>query len=164
MNDVSPEKPHLLKHLEFVQLTIIRLAANSFIVKGWSVTLVAAILAFTGKDSTPAAAWFALLPALMFWGLDAYYLRIERLYRNLYDKVRQTRGSPDSEVDFSLDVSSLSNQETPWIGVAFSKTLFPFYISLIAVIVVVAVLGQQFQRSIGESPQAAVSAGQKGTP
>jgi len=31
----------------------------------------------------------SFLPTLTFWGLDAYFLRAERLFRKLYGQVRQ---------------------------------------------------------------------------
>jgi hypothetical protein len=61
-----------LKHLEFIQGVIARLANNSFLLKGWSVTLVAAILALTVQDPGIYTVFLALFPALVFWGLDAF--------------------------------------------------------------------------------------------
>lgn len=135
------EKPHLLKHLEFVQLTIVRMAANSFIIKGWTVTLVAAILAFTSKDGNPRSAFIALIPAILFWGLDAYFLRTERLYRALYDAVRESRSKEDSDVDFTLDATPYANKSLNWWRVCLSKTLLPFYLSLTLVIGLICWLG-----------------------
>ena len=40
-----------LKHLEFIQGIITRMANNSFMLKGWAVTLVAGIFALSSKDS-----------------------------------------------------------------------------------------------------------------
>ena len=40
-----------LKHLEMVQGVINRMASNSFMLKGWAVTLVAGIFALAGKDT-----------------------------------------------------------------------------------------------------------------
>lgn len=75
-------------HLEFIQTTIARMAGNSFLLKGWTVTLTAAILAFAAQSGKPLLAIAGVFPTLAFWGLDAYYLKQERLYRTLYDKIR----------------------------------------------------------------------------
>lgn len=133
----ASERPNLIKHLEFIQISIVRMAANSFVIKGWAVTLVAAILAFTAKDANPKAASIALIPAVMFWGLDAYYLRTERVFRALYDKVRKGFADKDEDVDFSLDPSAVEKKVSPWLRVVFTKTLVPFYAALIAVILAV---------------------------
>jgi hypothetical protein len=75
----------LVKYLEFLQAAITRLASNSFQLKGWSVALGIAIIGLTAKDSQPQLAWFAIIPTLAFWGLDAYYLALERRFRDLYN-------------------------------------------------------------------------------
>ncbi|MEN9503463.1 MAG: hypothetical protein RI964_2748 [Pseudomonadota bacterium] len=38
--------PDRLKHLEMLQQVITRMASNSFLIKGWSITLISALLAF----------------------------------------------------------------------------------------------------------------------
>ncbi len=90
-----------LKHLEMIQVVINRMANNSFLLKGWSVTLTAALFALAAKGSNPVFILLAWVPALMFWGLDGYYLRQERLFRKIYDKVRKIKD--DSGIDFSMD-------------------------------------------------------------
>lgn len=137
---MSADRPNLIKHLEFIQVTIVRMAANSFVIRGWTVTLVAAILAFTSKDANSNAASIALIPAIMFWSLDAYYLRTEREFRALYDQVRQNPPKDDLEVDFSLDVSKVKTKTAGTLRVAFTRTLAPFYLALIGVILAVWLL------------------------
>jgi hypothetical protein len=56
-----------LKYLEFLQAAITRMGSNSFLVKGWSVTLGTAVLGF-------------------FWILDAYYRALEKLFRDLWER------------------------------------------------------------------------------
>jgi hypothetical protein len=73
------------KHLEFIQSAIARMAGNSFQMKSWNVALAAAAIGFAaGKDSHARAAVLAVVPALVFWLLDAYYLQLERAFRELY--------------------------------------------------------------------------------
>jgi hypothetical protein len=70
-----------LKHLDFLQLVITRMNVNSFLVKGWAVTLVAAMFAFAAKDSNSKYVYITIVTTLIFWLLDAYYLSQERQYR-----------------------------------------------------------------------------------
>ena len=61
---------------QIVNKTVItRLARNSYLLKGWSVTLVAAILALTARNPSGYLLLIAIFPALAFWSSDAYYLR-----------------------------------------------------------------------------------------
>src|SRR5438552_18609082 len=113
------------KHLEMIQAVVSRLAGNSFSVKGWSITLVSALFALAAKDANVRYAVLALLPALCFWGLDAYYLRQERLFRKLYDAVRTgaTVGDPPTPVIqlFSMNTTPVSPMVDSWARTAISK-------------------------------------------
>ena len=73
------------KHLDLLQGAISRMASNSFLLKGWSVTLATALFGLAAKESKPNLALLALLPILVFWGLDAYYLGYERRFRALFN-------------------------------------------------------------------------------
>jgi hypothetical protein len=48
-----------LKHLEFIQGVISRMASNLFLLKGWTITLIAALFALAAKDSKPGYALLA---------------------------------------------------------------------------------------------------------
>lgn len=118
-----------LKHLEFVQGVIARLAANSFRVRNWALVLISATLAILAHEGRSGVDIVALLPILAFWGLDSYYLCQERRFRALYDHVRCL---PAGEVDFSMDVKNTGDEHLPtWRGAMFSKTPIMFYAMLI---------------------------------
>ncbi len=91
-----------IKHLEMVQDVIKRMASNSFILKGWAVTLVAGIMALAEKDTDKMYFLIAYIPIIIFWLLDSYYLLQERLYRKLYKKVCSTA---ENDIDFSLSAT-----------------------------------------------------------
>lgn len=120
-----------IKHLEFIQLVIARLANNSFLTKGWAVTVSGALYGFAVSHLNPWIALVGLVPVLAFWWLDSYFLRAERLFRCLYDDVRK----PSTTVEpFSMSVGPyLKNQYSAWRKVIFSPTLRVFYLSLFAI-------------------------------
>jgi hypothetical protein len=123
-----------LKHLEFIQGTVNRLSTNSFLLKGWSVVLVSALFVLSGKEANPKFIWLAFIPAIVFWGLDGYFLWQERLYRKLYDRVR--RVGP-RKIDFSMDTRDFLTDVGGWIKAVFSKTLIPFHGVIVGAIIVV---------------------------
>ena len=55
------------KHLEFIQQAVNRMASNLFLLKGWTVTLIAALFALAAKDSKDIFFLIAYFPPLMFW-------------------------------------------------------------------------------------------------
>jgi hypothetical protein len=127
-----------LKHLEFIQGTVNRLSTNSFLLKGWSVVLVSALFVLSGNQSNQKFTWLAFIPALVFWGLDGYFLWQERLYRKLYDRVKEKSAD---EIDFSMDTQEFLNDVGGWFKAVFSKTLIPFHgVLVVAIIVVMNVL------------------------
>lgn len=91
------------KHMDYIQSAISRMASNSFYLKGWNVTIIAAIVALSFKESDWRIYACALALNIVFWVLDAYYLKQEKLFRELYNKVSKI--SDDNLVDFSMNTS-----------------------------------------------------------
>ena len=127
-----------VKHLEFIQAVITRLAHDSFLYKGWAITVVAAIFALAARDAKPSYLLVALLPTLVFWGLDGYYLRQERLFRKLYHGVRTAPLSVEESDPFSMDTSPYAREVATWWQVCWSKTIAWLYGPIILVILIVA--------------------------
>jgi len=126
-----------LEHLKMVQGVISRMAQNSFLIKGWSVTLTVGVLAGAAASKDPRLALLALLPALVFWGLDAFYLRQERLFRALHENICAAFGK--DPVTFSLDTKGVRHQATSWLRTLCAKTVFWLHAPLIASIVFISV-------------------------
>lgn len=118
-----------IRHLEMIQGIINRMASNSFMLKGWAVTLVAGVFALAAKDTDKLYFLVAYIPIIIFWGLDSYYLLQERLYRSLYDKVRMT---DESSIDFSLKASKkeFGNEKNNFWSCVISTTERWFYFPL----------------------------------
>lgn len=135
MNRIDPSR---LQHLQMLQDIISRMANNSFLIKGWSITLVSALLAFAVSDKVGHMAYVAILPWLAFWLLDGYFLQQERLFRKLYDQCRQ---APDTPSDFSMNTSVVRDQVASWLAVTASPTLLLFHGVLGVVIAAVIVAG-----------------------
>ena len=124
-----------LKHLEFIQNAINRMANNSFIIKGWCITLAIALIALLEKkDINKYYVAYSFLPLLFFWFLDAFYLKTERQYRRLYADISK-KGK--KEIDFSMDITPYKEC---YIETLFSRTLLPFYLSLMGIVLVITFL------------------------
>ena len=88
------------KHLEFIQNVITRMASNTFIIKGWAITAVGAIYAYWLANQDYRVLFLILAITIFFWGHDAFYLRQERSYRELYYKVVDT---DPKKIDYSMN-------------------------------------------------------------
>ncbi|MBK8099829.1 MAG: hypothetical protein IPK26_22215 [Planctomycetes bacterium] len=124
------------KHLEFIQAVITRLSTNSFLLKGWSVTLVSGLFALAATGANPTFVYIAYFPAFAFWGLDGYFLWQERLFRKLYDEVRQR--SPEA-IDYAMVVSKFRGTTT-WWSASWSVTLRLFHGTIVLTVLVVMVM------------------------
>lgn len=114
-----------------VQDIVKRMASNSFFLKGWTVTLVAALLVFLVEVNDETILYVAFLPILMFWSLDGYFLRQERLFRKLYN---HTCTLKNEKIDFLMDTSGFQKETASVLSVMFSITLFLFYGSMVVMI------------------------------
>jgi hypothetical protein len=117
------------QHLSFIQAVITRLSTQSFLVKGWGVTLAVALLALAANRNSPGYAAVSSCPFLVFWILDGFFLSRERAFRSLYDDVRRKEGAV---IDFSMDIRPFRTGRNSWLCSAFSRTLLPLYGLLLA--------------------------------
>ncbi len=132
-----------IKHLEFIQSTITRMNQNSFQIKGWMITLVSALLALYASSEKVVYILIAIVPAVVFWFLDAYYLQQERRFRGVYNDVAGL--SPDDSRinvrEFEMPIQKYQCGKYCYFNVLFSRTIFPLYgIVIVGLVVAFALL------------------------
>ena len=113
-------------HLEMIQGIINRMSNNSFMLKGWAVTLLTGILVLANKDTDKMYFIIAYIPIIVFWMLDSYYLNLERMYRKLYDKVRHLK---EDQIDYSMSIQEFKNSSN-YCTCLLSVTEIGFYLPL----------------------------------
>ncbi|MCC6279290.1 MAG: hypothetical protein IT262_01725 [Saprospiraceae bacterium] len=87
-------KDLIVKEMDFIQSVITRMANNSFLLKGWLIGILSFILAFNKEAifaNSPQYAAVLVMPVLIFWYLDAFFLYTEQQYRELYKEVATNR-------------------------------------------------------------------------
>jgi hypothetical protein len=114
------------EHLKLIEAVVGRMGGNSFLLKGWTVTLVAGLGALASADGDRSFAWIAGGVVVLFGLLDAFYLAIERSYRELYQKV--AADSPDVE-PWDLE-TKVGPAEVARALRAFA--VWPFYVAALA--------------------------------
>jgi len=125
----------MIKEIEIIQDIVKRMAFNSFMIKGWTVTLVAVTLLLRGSKYQVL---IAFIPILVFWFLDAYFLWQERLYRRLYNWVIKNRMDTD-EYLFDMNAYRFKNEEQSKLRIMFSITLGWFYGSIFILTLIYAI-------------------------
>lgn len=113
-----------LKHLEFIVNVITRFNTNSFLIKGWAITLISALFALAAKDADKLCPLATYIPLPMFWIMDGFFLSKERQYRDLYKHVSALE---ESKIDFSMNTEKFNAGRNTWLNSIFSRTLITFY-------------------------------------
>ncbi len=83
------------------------------------VFITQALEIFLKGEASPV---YLFVPVVAFWLLDAWYLRQERLFRQLFDEVRKKDGAPD----FSMGTKPFRNAVSSVFGTAGSATILGF--------------------------------------
>ncbi len=109
------------------------MAKNSFLLKGWSITIMGGLLAFSSIEFFCLYLLVSLVITIFFWLLDSYYLHQERLFVKLYDHVRVL---PEDKIDFSMNTSPFKS-ELKWAECTKSDTLKLFYGGLVLVHIII---------------------------
>ncbi|MFT4213353.1 MAG: hypothetical protein QM622_01050 [Microbacterium sp.] len=138
--------------MDYVQAIIARLANNSFIMKGWALTLTSALLGFAATRSDALLAFLALAAVLAFWFLDAYFLRQERAFRLMFSDVAAKKVT-----GFNLNPATYAKR-VKWWPTLRSVSLGVFYGALLtlslslAIILLTAIIPTVPGNSVEPSP------------
>jgi hypothetical protein len=137
-------EPNQIKHMEMIQAVVARLAGNSFLMKGWALTLAGAFLGFGVNKQSSGLAAAGFLPIVVFWCLDTYYLRAERLFRALHERIRT---APEQVEPFFMGattdefIAGVPAATASWLRTSRRLTISGFYglLALATVLVVVII-------------------------
>ena len=136
------DKETLHKEIDLIQGVINRMANNSFLLKGWTITLIVAVLAFT-RDTLVAndvtyLSMVLLIPLFVFWYLDAFFLHKERCYIALYNWVIKNREKSNKNL-YDLNYRRFENEVASIWKIMFSQTLRTFYGIVVLILILITV-------------------------
>ena len=145
-----------LQYLQMMQENITRMAGNSTNAKTWLVTIVTGFFAF-GCSITDLDWWLllAIIPIVVFWYIDAYYLSLERalrnreqIYINLMNSLESTGDNLIDEKQNTLfdfrplfmdnDDDDLKLKKTKCM--MLNKSVYPVYLIMLFLIIVASVV------------------------
>jgi len=137
---LDENSPAVQAHLSIVQSAIERMATNSASSKTWCITLVAAILVIFADKSDSRFAYLAVVPTVLFCVLDAYYLAIEKGFREAYEVFITLLHNQQVTLPHLYVVKPAGGFGTHLVDAFRSFSVLPFYVVLVAIII----LAQQF--------------------
>ena len=130
-----------IEHLKMIQAIVERMGRNSFTIKAGALTLSAALLAATVGINQWIVSVLGMIPLITLWGLDAFFVRQERLFRSLFNSVRV--GTPPeigSSDYFSMDTTQITSGVDGIARIMFSRTLPCYYLILLVLLAAVSVV------------------------
>lgn len=134
---INEQSSAVQAHLSIEQNVIQRMAGNSASCKAWCVTLISAILVVVADKNKPTLAYLAVMPTLVFFILDAYYLGLEKRFRNSYReflrKLHEKRITPDD----LFEIKPIGSQIKSLLESMVSFSILPFYGGLIFTILMI---------------------------
>ncbi|WFR55396.1 hypothetical protein QA584_17495 [Anaerocolumna sp. AGMB13025] len=144
------KKDILNKEIDLIQSCINRMAQNSFIVKGWLFTIITVVLALLPeKINVKILCIIGFVITFCFWYLDAFFIKMEKIYRWKYEWVICNRiSSNDYYYDLNPTNSKMwlqkedkktkqfiDKKEPYIIRIMVTKTLSPIYVPVILAII-----------------------------
>lgn len=136
-SNLNAESQAVQTHVTIMQGVIQRMAGNSRSCKVWCVTIVAAVLVLVARTEKPDHALIALVPALLFFILDTYYLSLEQRYRNSYNEFVETLHNSELSASALYEVKLTGSFWIHTLRSARSFSTWPFYAVLAIMIGIV---------------------------
>lgn len=127
------------KQVDRYQAIVTRLANNSLQVKTWCVTALAAVVAIAANGDLPELLLVALVVLATFCLLEAYYLSLERHFRE--ESPRLINRAPTLSVEdwaalFQVESPGDSRRSGRVLACASSLAISPFYVAVGLVLLV----------------------------
>ena len=136
---------NLEKHLEFIESNISRMNKCSFQMKGWTLTIISALLAVYAtevsiKEENTNLIYLCILPTSIFWVLDSYYLSKEKKFMALYKDVAQIRSDSKSREikPYDMSITEYKGGKYNVFRNMFSMSEWILYLILICIFVLFA--------------------------
>ena len=135
-HSLTEESASVQSHLQIMQGVIQRMASNSTSCKAWCITIVSAILVLIADKNKPELALLAMVPTALFMALDAYYLALEKGFRESYNEFIKKIHSNQLTSEDLFAILPKGKMVKHRIKAFMSFSVWWFYLALIAVILV----------------------------
>lgn len=139
---VNLDSPAVQSYLTILQGVIGRMASNSAGAKTWCIALVSAIIVVIADKGEPRYVWIALVPVGLFFLLDAYYLGLERQFRERYNDFIGKLHGGEAKLDDVFIVTpggGLTGSMKAALVACGSVSIWPFYLLLALMLLAVRV-------------------------
>lgn len=134
---LPPDHAAVLKHMDMYQSIITRMASNSAACKKWAIPLITLVLGFVVKEGQGSLAWVTVIPIIIFYILDSYYLMLENQFRDGFNFSAEKIGAGEFK---QSDLFKFVPKGEHWKKSLQSKATWPVYLGLLFVVFLSAML------------------------
>jgi hypothetical protein len=136
--EITIESTAVHNYLNNLQAVINRMAANCASSKAWCITLISAVIVFATDKQKPDAIWISIIPIILFFVLDAYYLGLERKFRHIYNNfIKKLHSSHVEATDiFLMTPPKKPNTLVSTLQAGRSVSVWPFYALIMLLLVI----------------------------
>lgn len=140
----------LHKEIDIIQNCINRMASNSFLIKGWFITLILGLITFGyEKLNFKLLITISLIITILCWISDAFFLQLEKKYIKKYNWIIKNRSTA---LDFQYNLNP--NESRMWdnddgikiefLKIFLSKTLVFLYGTIALILIVILLVSLYF--------------------
>jgi len=136
----SYNDPAVIRHVDIYQGLIARMAGNSAACKQWAIALVSAVLVLVANDGQTHFAVLAGVPAILFAFLDAYYLALEKQFRNALNTFLNELSAGYLHADKLFRVRVDGKLPSTFLESLLSWSVWPFYLGMLVLVALAKLL------------------------
>jgi len=130
-NKILDEIPQAAQsHLNMLQAIIQRMSTNCTSCKTWCVTLVSGLMVVLFTNSKSILFPAILVPIILFFVLDAYYLSLEKRFRDAHNNFIKKMHDGTLIVSDLFVMAPSGNQKKAFFKAMSSFSIWPFYVTL----------------------------------
>lgn len=127
-------------YLSLIQEPIGRMSTASSIFKGFAATIVTGIAALSYSSINIILLVVSFIPILTFAALDIYYLRLEKMYRGLYDDVLNDEHPVNFSMAIPTDAAFKKRAKLSIWQCMKSPSIWLFYPAMLLVLSVICIM------------------------
>lgn len=117
-------------HLNMLQAIIQRMSANSSSCKTWCVTLVSGLIVVLFTNNKFELFSAIIVPIILFFVLDAYYLALEKRFRDSHNSFIEKMHSGTLVISDLFVITPSGNPAKAFFKAVLSFSIWPFYVTL----------------------------------
>lgn len=132
------------KHLEFLETSISRMNDNSKQMKEWCIAIVSGLVGIYLANSEKNILLIGSVVSFLFVCLDAYYLLLEKRFREIYKDVISQKKRKDSEELavklYEMPVDQYLKSPKDYLGCFKSPSIWGIYVVALAITIVLWII------------------------